>query len=470
VVTPAVALLAALPLALAWELAVRVRDGPQPDDGEQETDGSVLSCLLAFGRSRWASTGLQATTFLAIALVLGLVGWKNYDTYFNKQANNNLVWNEFSAGPTVVGNEIKRLRPENYQFFVSTTFINEPTRIFLDGPDTTDIAAFDVARQLPVHGSRPTALFLDTLEREHFLRLETLYPNGEFMEHRPPAGGDVVTYEAILDSDDVRSLTGINAVYTGADGQRVERLESQLDADWTAGTPLTPPFTATWSGFITTRDYGEYLLGLRVPGHARILLDGEPFAEGDSVVERRAVLFQGPHQIQIEADVSERGRVQLYWQRPGMASPEPVSEDDLFSSPLVYSGLRASYYAGTSLQGTPVLERLDPFIAFRYGGDLPVSGPIDFSVRWKGKLLAPTSGSYGIRLSTIGEGRIMIDGREILTSAPQSTGTGEVSLDAGPHDIEVIFTNSIGSAQIFLSWQPPGGDWAEIPSQYFSLR
>ena len=36
--------------------------------------------------------------------------------------------------------------------------------------------------------------------------------------------------------------------------------------------------------------------------------------------------------------------------------------------------------------------------------------------------------------------------------------------------MEVIFTNSIGSAQIFLSWQPPGGEWVDIPSQYFSPR
>ncbi len=477
-VTPAVALLAALPLALAWELAVRFRggphsDGPPSDDGGRGSGSPVLSRLLAFGRSLWPSTALRAITFLGIGLVLGVIGWKNYDIYFNKQAHDGLVWIHFSAGPTVVGNEIKRLRPENYQFFVSTTFVNEPTRIFLDGPDTTDIASFDVARQIPVHGTRPTDVFLDTLERQHFLRLKTLYPNGDFTEHRPPgsadpAAGDVVTYEAILDTDDVRSLMGINAVYTGADGQRLESQEGQIDADWTAGTPLALPFNATWSGFITMRDYGEYLLGLRIPGHARILLDGELFAEGDGIVESRAVLFQGPHQIDIEADVGEEGRVQLYWQRPAMASPEPVSGDDLFSSPLVYSGLRASYYNGTSFLGSPVLERLDPFIAFRYGGDLPVSGP--FGVSWKGKLLAPTSGSYGIRLSTIGDGRLMIDGQQILTSAQQVTGTGKVSLEAGPHDIQVIFTNSIGSAQIFLSWQPPDGDWVDIPTQYFSLR
>ena len=470
-VTPAVALLAALPLALAWELAVRVRSRPQPDEGGRHAGSVPLNRLLALGRSRWQSIAVQATVFLAVAFVLGQVGWRNYDTYFNKQAHDGLVWIHFSAGPTVVGQEINRLRPESYQFFVSTTFVNEPTRIFLNGPDTTDVANFDVGRQIPVRDPRPTTVFLDTLERPHFLRLQALYPGGDFKEYRPPggrdpAGGDVVAYEAILDADDIQSLKGIKAVYTGADGQTVERLEREIDADWSRDTPLALPFNARWSGFITTREYGERLLGLRVPGHGRILLDGELFAEGDGTLERRAVLAQGAHQIDIEADIRENGRAQLYWQPLDKASAEPVEEYDLFSSASVYWGLRASYYSNVDLQGLPVLERLDPFVAFRYGGDLPVSGP--FGVRWNGRLLAPTSGPYAIRLSTVGDGRLMIDGREILTSTQNSTGTQEIPLQAGPHDIEVIFTNSIGSAQIFLAWLPPGGDWANIPSQYFS--
>jgi hypothetical protein len=91
-------------------------------------------------------------------------------------------------------------------------------------------------------------------------------------------------------------------------------------------------------------------------------------------------------------------------------------------------------------------------------------------VRWTGSLEAPVSGAYGIRIFTIGDGRLIIDGREILTSGAHSTSTGQIDLAAGPHDIEVIFTNDIGSAQIFLFWQPPGSEWTSIPTEYFSLR
>jgi hypothetical protein len=174
--------------------------------------------------------------------------------------------------------------------------------------------------------------------------------------------------------------------------------------------------------------------------------------------------------MEIEADIQEKGMVQLYWVRPKVQTMEPVPSTDLFSAPSVYWGLRASFYVGVGFEKTPVWERLDPFVAFRYGGDvnIPVSEP--FSAHWKGKLLVPTSDTYGMRLFTIGDGRVLIDGQQVLVSAPSATGELEVALIAGPHDIEVFFSNSIGSAQVMLSWRPPGGEWTTIPAQYFALR
>ena len=75
-----------------------------------------------------------------------------------------------------------------------------------------------------------------------------------------------------------------------------------------------------------------------------------------------------------------------------------------------------------------------------------------------------------MRLFTIGDGQVLVDGQSVLASTVSSTSEREVTLTEGPHDIEVLFSNSIGSAQIMLSWRPPGGEWAKIPSQYFSLR
>ena len=453
-VTPAIAMLAALPLGLLWRLATGRTEGTTPEARPWST--------------RFGSYALVGVAAAVTLFSLGRAGYLNFDKYFNEQLERPDVWAAFGAAPTIVGHEVNRLRPENYQFFISTTFVNDPARFFLNGPETDDIANFDTGRQIPVSDLRPTVFFHDALEEAQFLRLRSMYPDGEFIEHRGPGGGGAAVYETILDIDDVSSLMGIRAVYTGTNGQRVERLETQVDADVAGNGPVELPFQVAWSGFITLPDYGEYLLGLRVPGHGRIVLDGEPLAEGDGTLEGRALLFQGAHRIEIEADVREAGPVQLYWQQPSGQTAELVPPSHLFWSPSVYWGLRASFYQGVEFEGQPVLERLDPFVSFRYGGDLPVGGP--FSVRWKGKLLVPLSGAYGMRLSTIGDGRLLIDGTPIVTSVHGRHDERVVSLTAGAHDIEVLFSNSIGNAQVFLSWRPPDGEWAYIPAQNFALR
>jgi hypothetical protein len=464
-VTPAVAMLAALPLGAALSFAYDRRGAPdlwRPGEGSfwQRAGGIVRADRVGYAAR--LLVGLSALFLLAQAARV------NFDKYFNVQLHLSDVWTEYSMGPTIVGHEINRLRPEHYQFLISTTFVNEPTRLFLNGPKTDDIVALDMGKHIPVSDLRPTVFFLDGLEEMKFQRLRSLYPDGVFTEHHAPAGGGTILFEAILGGGDVRSLMGIQAVYTGSNGQRVERLETQIDFDWATQAPLLPPLHAAWSGFITLPEYGEYVLGLRIPGHGRIVLDGEPFAEGDGTAEGRALLFQGAHQIEIEADVRETGLVQLYWQQPGGQAAEPVSAPHLFWSPNVYRGLRASFYSGLAFEGPPVLEGLEPFVAARYEGR-PPGGP--FSVRWKGKLLVPASGLYGLRLETIGDGTLLIDGRPILTSAISQHGEqAAVSLTAGAHDVEVLFSNGVGSAQIFLSWRPPDSEWASIPAQNFAPR
>src|SRR3990172_3482299 len=213
-VTPAIAILAALPLGLLWRLA---SDSSTPATSEA---GQL--------RSRFGSYALTGAAALVTLFSLGQAGRLNFDTYFHKQLTNPTVWASFSAAPTIVGHEINRLRPQGYQFFVSTTFDNEPSRIFLNGPSREDVFAFNLGKQIPVRDPRPTAFFHDPLEQPQFLRLRSMYPSGVFKEHRAPGGGEPVLYESILGVDDIRSLMGISAVYTGADGRRVGRLESQV--------------------------------------------------------------------------------------------------------------------------------------------------------------------------------------------------------------------------------------------------
>jgi hypothetical protein len=59
-----------------------------------------------------------------------------------------------------------------------------------------------------------------------------------------------------------------------------------------------------------------------------------------------------------------------------------------------------------------VPEQIDPFVAYRFY-DPPL--PVPFSVRWTGKLLAPSSGQYHFRLDSIDESTLIIDGSKVVS-------------------------------------------------------
>lgn len=101
-------------------------------------------------------------------------------------------------------------------------------------------------------------------------------------------------------------------------------------------------------------------------------------------------------------------------------------------------GLKAEYFAGTALSGTPVQTRVDPEVDFDWNGVSPLrSAPNSpFAVRWSGFVSAPAPGSYQFTLRpgdcdncTSSQGfRVLIDDRQIAGSAPQ-TGAPTMGVD-----------------------------------------
>ena len=93
-------------------------------------------------------------------------------------------------------------------------------------------------------------------------------------------------------------------------------------------------------------------------------------------------------------------------------------------------GLKGEYFRGRDFSGTPVMTRVDSRIAFRWDrgaptDDVAARGELsnaqalasdDFSVRWTGQLLPPTSGKYelvvgandGVRLYL--DQKLLVDG------------------------------------------------------------
>jgi beta-glucosidase len=134
-------------------------------------------------------------------------------------------------------------------------------------------------------------------------------------------------------------------------------------------------------------------------------------------------------------------------------------------------GLKADYFANKTLEGAPVVRRVDRDVNFDWGmmnpaPDIPAD---DFSARWTGKLVPTMTGKY--RFGAIADDgvRVFLDGKLIAedwTDHAPATVTGEVTLEAGKsYDVKMEYYESKIGAVAKLVWQPPvvntGSPYAE---------
>lgn len=92
-------------------------------------------------------------------------------------------------------------------------------------------------------------------------------------------------------------------------------------------------------------------------------------------------------------------------------------------------GLAGEYYAGETLEGKPVLSRLDPrldYYWFSTGPDEKL--PANFSAEWKGTLQVPETSRYTLQIHHTGIVRLTLDGETLLEQ------------DAGREAIDTIDT------------------------------
>lgn len=79
-------------------------------------------------------------------------------------------------------------------------------------------------------------------------------------------------------------------------------------------------------------------------------------------------------------------------------------------------GLQAEYFNNMSLEGKPVMTRVDGPIDFKWAQGSPGAGVnVDhFSVRWSGKLTVPTTGEWNIGMASDDGARFYIDGERVI--------------------------------------------------------
>ncbi|MCW2961950.1 MAG: Laminin sub domain 2, partial [Thermoleophilia bacterium] len=189
--------------------------------------------------------------------------------------------------------------------------------------------------------------------------------------------------------------------------------------------------------------------------------------------------FAGSAVAKVSANDAESGVQHVTWPTPPAGWSPPGSND---SSSMDEPGIVGSYFdSGRTFTGTPVV-RIDPSINYNWNAStLPYAGfnvSHSFSVRWDGRLLPPTSGTYFLQMRQDIEMRVWIDlddngtfgagelvlGRNNNTTQTETSCFPGINLNSAiPYRIRVEMEEDGGGAIAILRWKTPSDVFSTTP-------
>ena len=133
-------------------------------------------------------------------------------------------------------------------------------------------------------------------------------------------------------------------------------------------------------------------------------------------------------------------------------------------------GLYGEYFENIWFDGTPALTKVDSTLNFNWGTGLITSYAADFvSVRWTGKLKAPTSELYMFTVDADDGFRLYLNNKLLIDAWTTGPGTvsAEYTLTQGTfYDLTIEYVEYQGSAKLQLYWSSLSIAKSIIPSDY----
>lgn len=130
-------------------------------------------------------------------------------------------------------------------------------------------------------------------------------------------------------------------------------------------------------------------------------------------------------------------------------------------------GLLGEYFPELSMEGEPLLRRIDPRVDFNWGYGSPAEGmPEDhFMVRWSGMLEARVTGEHRFHAISDDGVRAWVDGQQVINAWGGLANPGSAWLVAGQrYEIRVEYFENGGEAIARLSWSTPFHEPEPIPA------
>ncbi|MCP4165226.1 MAG: hypothetical protein GY759_04945 [Chloroflexi bacterium] len=416
----------------------------------------------AWGERRWRPLAVGLS-----ALVIFVVGANVY-TYFRVQAVNPSVWAAYSPNESAVGKYLADVSPDD-RIYMTAQYTHHSAVKYIGGPH--NITPLNLTRDIPLREDpgADVEFILDPIDERLIPLFQQLYPSGILEAHQDRFGRTLFfTYRIPHTAYD--AARGLQAGYSlGSDAAtppvRGEQVDT-LDFDYVADLPMAPPFTAAYEGALLVPRFGDYTFELlSTGGEAVLYLDEIEIlrASEEAAITQRTLPggFQSLRLLYTSTD--DPGRLRLSWSTPDRSQMELVSGHSLYTLPGASNGLVGYYYSTPDWSGTPNLIQRDLFIVPNNVLREP------YSIRWVGKLAAPTSGTYVFGTRSDDGSLVYIDGQLVVDNGGAHGAEykdGMINLTEGFHDIEVRYNEVGGSREMQLWWNPPGAGHSVIQSAY----
>ncbi|NWK55729.1 VWA domain-containing protein [Verrucomicrobiaceae bacterium N1E253] len=132
------------------------------------------------------------------------------------------------------------------------------------------------------------------------------------------------------------------------------------------------------------------------------------------------------------------------------------------------SGLLASYYEQTSMQGSPLSRQIHSVVDLNDSPrqDQATTEAKARGIRWHGRLLPPSSGEYKITIEGRGKYSLSLDGKQLFSNGQKSEASANINLSAGQAvPLQLDFSKTGNPPSLRLLWTPPGAPSSLIPPE-----
>ncbi len=395
-----------------------------------------------WGRIRASFKGRGELVFALLLLFpLTIMAVQNYKTYFIEQANNVASWGEFSTAESFIGKAIGE-RGDGYEYYISPRYFNHYTISFLGYAEKDHMHPLRFPQSLSLADVPPGRGMFFALEQGRtgvMDALKQVFPGGHDEYIYSPAKQPIV-YFYVVPASEVDKARGLNSQSTGGTITQAPQFPNLLPKG---------PFHGELAGSLyiddTAAGIGTYRFKAEGTGSIQWWIDGKRVTPQASFK-----LCRGFHPVRFVLDM------------PSNKGPEitaTVSNGRIlrlgpsnFTTLTPYRGFKVSFYNSVEAKGTPALVEWEPVINFVNGNDFTYMA-YPLTIHWSAVLKAPATGLYGFLFQSTGQGKLIIDHKQVF---PSANIMGTAYLAKGSHVMEMEGSITGGWSYANLLWEKPG--------------